>query len=308
MGQERKVLAQFDKNGDKRLDADERKAAREWLATQPASGFGGRGGFGRGGPPAPVVPGRKLAPADVKAYPGTVPLYDTATLRTMFLEFETSDWEQELAGFHNTDVEVPATLTVDGKKYPNVGVHFRGMSSYFMVPRRAQAVAEPVVRLRRREAAALRLQDAEPAELARGPDASCSTVLYSHIARSTSRRRRRTSSRSSSTARAGASTSTCSSSTRSSSRRTSRATQGRRAGRSAGSPGGRGGLEYLGDDVADYKRRYEIKTKDDEKAWKALINLCKVLNQTPPGQARRGAQADPRHRRRAVVPGASTSR
>ena len=35
MQQERKVLAQFDKNGDKRLDAAERKAAREWLATQP---------------------------------------------------------------------------------------------------------------------------------------------------------------------------------------------------------------------------------------------------------------------------------
>src|SRR4051812_16905228 len=36
MGQERKILAQFDKDGNKRLDAAERKAAREWLATQPA--------------------------------------------------------------------------------------------------------------------------------------------------------------------------------------------------------------------------------------------------------------------------------
>src|SRR3954468_13780793 len=49
MQQERKIVAQFDKNGDKRLDTSERKAAREWLATQPAGGFGGRGGFGRGG-------------------------------------------------------------------------------------------------------------------------------------------------------------------------------------------------------------------------------------------------------------------
>ena len=30
-----------------------------------------------------------------------------------------------------------------------------------------------------------------------------------------------------------------------------------------GSPRGRGGLEYLGDDAAAYKRIYEIKTKDD---------------------------------------------
>ena len=32
-----------------------------------------------------------------------------------------------------------------------------------------------------------------------------------------------------------------------------------------GSPGGGGGLDYLGDDVADYKRRYEIKSKDNAK-------------------------------------------
>src|SRR5258705_14017429 len=41
MQQERKILAQFDKNGDKRLDAAERKAAREWPATQPAGGVRG---------------------------------------------------------------------------------------------------------------------------------------------------------------------------------------------------------------------------------------------------------------------------
>ena len=115
MGQERKLVAQFDRNGDKRLDAEERKAAREWLATQPATGFGGRGGFGRGGPPTPVVSGRKLAPADVKAYPATVPLYDKGTIRTLFLQFDGSDWDQELAAFNNTDVEVPATAVVDGR-------------------------------------------------------------------------------------------------------------------------------------------------------------------------------------------------
>ena len=48
-----------------------------------------------------------------------------------------------------------------------------------------------------------------------------------------------------------------------------------------GSPGGRGGLEYLGEDVAKYKGTYEIKTKDNEKSWKDLIHLTKVLNETP---------------------------
>src|SRR5262245_43327144 len=48
------------------------------------------------------------------------------TLRAIFLEFERDDWEQELAAFWHTDVELPATLTMDGKTYPDVGVSFRG--------------------------------------------------------------------------------------------------------------------------------------------------------------------------------------
>ena len=132
LGAQRKVVAQFDKNGDGRLDAAERKAARAWLATQPAGGFGPGLGFG-GAAGAPPAPGRRLAPANVRAYPG-VPLYDSGTLRTVFLTFDAPDWEQELAAFNNTDVEVPATVVVDGQTYKDVGVHFRGMSSFFMIP------------------------------------------------------------------------------------------------------------------------------------------------------------------------------
>ena len=133
-----KLVAKFDKNGDKRLDTAERKAARESLAAEPARGGfgrrgGGPGGFGRGGM-APGSPGAKVTPADVKSYPASTPLYDLGTLRTIFLQFENADWEQELAAFNNTDVEVPAIATVDGKTYKNVGVHFRGASSFMMVP------------------------------------------------------------------------------------------------------------------------------------------------------------------------------
>ena len=49
-----------------------------------------------------------------------------------------------------------------------------------------------------------------------------------------------------------------------------------------GSPGGRAGFNYLGDNVADYKRLYQITSKDDPKAWADLINVFKVLNETPP--------------------------
>src|SRR5262249_15361312 len=49
-----------------------------------------------------------------------------------------------------------------------------------------------------------------------------------------------------------------------------------------GNPGARGGLEYLGEDTGPYKNRFQIKSKDSEKSWKALVNLCRTLNKTPP--------------------------
>jgi len=48
-----------------------------------------------------------------------------------------------------------------------------------------------------------------------------------------------------------------------------------------GSPGGRGGLEYLGDDPAPYKQRYTIKSADVPQVWRDLIQLCRTLNETP---------------------------
>src|SRR5262249_43880415 len=41
------------------------------------------------------------------------------------------------------------------------------------------------------------------------------------------------------------------------------------------------GLDYLGDNVEEYKKRYTIKSKDDAKDWKALVQLCRTLNETP---------------------------
>src|SRR5690349_24050092 len=78
MQQERKVVAQFDKDGDKRLNAAERKEARTWLASQPQMGRGGRGGPGGG---QAGSPGPKVTQAQVKKY-GSEPLYDPSVLRT----------------------------------------------------------------------------------------------------------------------------------------------------------------------------------------------------------------------------------
>ena len=96
---------------------------------------GGRPG-GPGGHPdenqEPPQSGPKVAPSQAKSFPDAA-LYDLGTLRTFFLEFENADWEKELADFHGTDVEIPAKLTVDGRVYADVGVHFRGASSFMMV-------------------------------------------------------------------------------------------------------------------------------------------------------------------------------
>src|SRR5215207_2114734 len=102
MGQpEQKLVTQFDKNKDDRLDIDERKTARAWLAENGSGGrgFGGgrRGGGGRG--VAVASPGRALKPADVKSF-ANEPLYDPRVLRTIFLQFENEDWEQELTAFN----------------------------------------------------------------------------------------------------------------------------------------------------------------------------------------------------------------
>lgn len=61
-----------------------------------------------------------------------------------------------------------------------------------------------------------------------------------------------------------------------------------------GNPGADGGLRYLGEEVQEYKKRFEITSSDNKSDWKALIALCRILNQTPTEQ----------HRRCPLVPGA----
>lgn len=280
MQQERKLLAQFDKNGDKRLDAAERKAAREWLATQPAGGFGGRRGgpFGAGSAEAPE-PGRKLTPADVKSYAGA-PVYDAAAIRTVFLQFEAADWEQELAAFNNTDVEVPATATVDGKVYKDVGVHFRGMSSYFMVPEGRKRSLNLSFDFGDGEQA---LGGYKTLNLLNGAgDPSfLRAVLYTEIAAHYVPTPKMNYMRVVINGENWGLYVNAQQFNKDFTRDFFKSTKGARW-KVPGSPGGRAGFNYLGENVADYKAVYEISSKDDPKAWADLIKVFKVLNETPP--------------------------
>ncbi len=288
---ERQFVKQFDKDGDGRLNNDERQAARDSMKTEggrrggfgpPGGGPGGPGGGpgGRGGPfgggSEPTKPGPRVSPDDVT--PIDAPLYDQQVLRTIFIDFDNKEWEAELADFNNTDVEVPATLTVDGKKYPNVGIHFRGMSSYMMVlagSKRSLNVSLDTLDSKQR------LDGYKTLNLlnAHEDDSFLNTVLYSHIARQHIPAPKANFVKVVINGESWGVYVNVQQFNKEFLTENYSSSKGTRW-KVSGSPMGGGGLEYLGDNVEDYKRRYEIKN-DNKKAWKALIKLCKTLNETP---------------------------
>jgi hypothetical protein len=281
-GQERKLIPQFDKDGDGRLNTEERAEARKFVKENPArGGFGGRGGppggFGRGGVEPKLGP--KVNPGDVKHYHDK-PLYDPTVLRTLFLTFENKeDWEKELEDFHNTDVEVPCSLTVDGKTLSNVGVHFRGMSSYMMV----RAGSKRSLNLSMDYADdKQRLLGSKTLNLLNGHDDASymDAVLYSHIARQHIAAPKANFVKVVINGEYWGVYTNVQQFDKEFLKENFKTDKGARW-KVRGSPGGRGGMEYFGDKVEDYKRVYDLKSKDDPKAWKALINFCKVLNETP---------------------------
>ena len=160
------MIPKFDKDDDGLLDKAERSAARKYIEEQRGGDGGGdrgqrggrpprpdgdrggsppsrgdrgarpdpRGGSGRPAPePRDFSKAERLEPGDVKDL-GTK-LYDEGTLRTLFIKFKDNEWMEEMEAFYRTDVAVPADLTVDGKLYKNVGLKFRGNSSFRSVSR-----------------------------------------------------------------------------------------------------------------------------------------------------------------------------
>ena len=284
MQQEIKLVGQFDKNANGRLDTDERQVAREFIAQQktnrPARGPMGRPpGFpGRESQQTPATPGPKVSLADVKPILNA-PFYDAQTVRTLFLDFANVDWEKELADFHGTDVDVPARLVVDGKTYPNVGVHFRGASSFMMVSegrKRSLNVsvdfADEEQRLYGYRTLNLLNSHEDPTFLR--------TVLYFDIARQYLPAPKANFTRVVINGESWGVYVNVEQFNKDFIKEWFGTTKGARW-KVPGSPMGRGGLEYLGEDAAAYKKIYEIKSKDDAKAWADLIRLCQVLNETP---------------------------
>jgi len=285
-----KLVKEFDANKDGMLDREERQAARKSLAARPRSGpgFGGPGGR-RGGPGGgpfgranrePPKPGPKVSPEDVQPQSGS--LYDPAVFRTLFIDFENDDWETELQEFKETDVEVPATLTVDGVKYPNVGVKFRGMSSFMMIPaglKRSLNLSMDLVDKKQR------LDGYKTLNLLNcsGDPSLMSSVLYSQIARQHIPAPKANFVRVVINGECWGVYSNTQQMDKIFTKENFGSTEGTRW-KVKGSPGGDGGLRYLGDDIAQYKSRYEMKSGGGEKEWQALVELCRVLKETPDEQ------------------------
>jgi len=275
-GGERKLLAQFDKDKNGWLNAEERAEARK-----SGGGQGGRrGGFG---PPGgrreeePASPGPKVAKSDVKPLEGD--LYADNVIRTIFIDFESDNWEEELAAFHRTDVDVPATLTVDGKTYPLVGIQFRGMSSFGMVGAGHKRSLNVTMDLADKNQNLLGARTLNLLNSHEDPS-FLHTILYSHVAGKYIPTPRANFMR---VVINGESWGLYVNTEQFNKDFLARHYSNSRGARwkVPGSPGGRGGLQYLGDDLERYKQIYSIKTKDRAESWKALANLTRVLTETP---------------------------
>jgi hypothetical protein len=184
-----------------------------------------------------------------------------------------------LAAFHNTDVDVPATVTIDGRMYKDVGVHFRGASSFMMVPeglKRSLNLSFDFVHGSERVGGyrTLNLLNAN------GDPTFVRAVLYSEIAGAYIPTPRANYMRVVINGESWGIYVNSQQFNADFTRDFFKTTSGVRW-KVPGRPGGRGGLEYLGEDVEEYKRLYEIKTKDNPKSWAELIALCRVLNETP---------------------------
>ena len=186
-----------------------------------------------------------------------------------------------MAAFNNTDVEVPATMTVDGRTLQGRRRAFPRRIVVHDGAGRPEAIAQrlaPISRSRSRISAATRRFNLLNAN---NDPTFLRAFLYTQIARRYipapedelhARRDQRR--------ELGCLSQRAAVQQRLAPGRVQDDRRGALEGARAARAGARG-LEYLGEDLAAYRQLYEIKTKDDAESWKALVQLCKVLNETP---------------------------
>ena len=283
MAVEEKVTARFDLDKSGWLNKDERRSAREALAREAAE----RGPSGRPDPrpgDEPTKPGPRLSPANVRTFPNA-PAFDPNTVRTFFLEFEDADWEKALTEFRFTDVDVPAKLTIDGQVFNNVGVHYRGASSFLFIGegrKRSLNISLDYVNKDQR------FHGYRTFNLlnSNGDATMMKGVLYYQVAREYTPAPKANFAKVAINGEYWGVYVNTQQEDRDFVNDWWKTTAGTRW-KAPGSPWGKAGLNYIGENVADYRKLYEIHSKEDPKAWTALVKLCKVLSQTPLDQLER---------------------
>jgi spore coat protein CotH len=75
-----------------------------------------------------------LATVATHAHAQVPDLYDPSTVRDVHLTFAQTNWWSLLTQNYAPEINIAAVMTVDGITYPNVGVRFRGNTSYTQLP------------------------------------------------------------------------------------------------------------------------------------------------------------------------------
>ena len=268
------LVDKFDQNENGRLETNERKAALEHLEnreSEPSRRMPRhRGPSGKPGPEIDVESVKPIENDD---------LYNADVLRTVILTFENEDWEKELATFKPTDVEVPAAMVVDGKHYQEVGVRFRGSSSFFMIPEGSKRSFNISVDFADDKQ---RLYGIKTLNLlnCNGDASMMSSFLFHDIASKKMATPRACFVKVIVNGRSWGVYANVEQFNKDFLKQNYDSKKGARW-KVNGNPRADGGLRYFRNDLDAYKERYTLKSKEDEQSWDDLVELTRIIEQTP---------------------------
>ena len=275
---------QFDADENGQLDRAERDLARKEIASRPARGRRGgppgmRGGQDEQTRPEADPKSLRIDRTDLKEVPrltGTG-LYDPDVLHTIFLDFAAPDWHDEMVAFHGTDIEVPAIISLDGEQLGEVGVSYRGNTSFDMSVKKSFGISIDAFDND------LRIDGFRTLNLlnANGDDSVMREVLFSNIASEYMPAPKANFVR---VVVNGVYLGIYANVQQINKDFTKEHYGSKKGVRWKVPPDFSGGaaLTYHGDNIDDYRDRYELKANSaTDEDWADLVELCKVLRETP---------------------------
>ena len=235
----------------------------------------------------------RLDPASHTLYTGnqaSTGLYDESKIQNFHLWFSQPDYWQQLKNNYTSKTDLPAILVVDGDTFPNVGVRFKGNTSYqgtqnsdkksfnitldYLNPDQNLDGYETLNLNNAFQDASFMREVAFVHQIRRHiPAAQANYVrlfingqswgIYPNVQQID-----------------GDFTKDWFFSNNGTRWRADRP-PGSTGGMGGGWGDGTGGLNYLGADSAEYKKHYTLKSTGKTQPWADLIKVCQVLNQTP---------------------------